>query len=371
MRKSLVSLSLCFVISALTLTAVGQSGNKFTVTGYYFGGPEKVDSIAAEKLTHIIFSFCHLKGNVLHVDNSRDAATITNLVGLKKRNPSLKILLSLGGWGGCAPCSDVFSTEKGRREFSQSVLQLNQFFKSDGIDLDWEYPAISGYPGHKYTPEDKQNFTALIKELRKTLGTSYEISFAAGGFQEFLDKAVSWKDVMGDVDRINLMTYDLVNGNSTVTGHHTALYSTPDQKESTDNAVTFLTKLGVPANKLVVGAAFYGRMWENVPAGRDGLYQPGKFKAMVSYNRFKTVLSADKGFKSFWDDRAKAPYSYNAVEKLFATYDDKRSMDLKAKYVVDHRMNGIMFWELTNDTYSDGLLETINGVKNNYKAKLK
>src|SRR5688572_30103916 len=110
-----------------------QSSNKFTVTAYYFGGPERVDSIAAEKLTHIIFSFCHLKGNTLQVDNSRDAATITNLVALKKRNPSLKILLSLGGWGGCETCSDVFSTEKGRKDFSQSVLQLSKFFNSDGI----------------------------------------------------------------------------------------------------------------------------------------------------------------------------------------------------------------------------------------------
>ena len=371
MRKSLASISLCFVISLIAMSAVGQAANKFTVIGYYYGGPEKVDSLAVEKLTHIIFSFCHLKGNVLHVDNSRDAATITNLVAMKKRNPSLKVLLSLGGWGGCAPCSDVFSTEKGRREFSQSVLQLNQFFKSDGIDLDWEYPAISGYPGHKYTPEDRQNFTALIKELRKTLGDGYEISFAAGGFQEFLDKAVSWKDVMPDVDRVNLMTYDLVNGNSIVTGHHTPLYSTLDQKESTDNAVTYLIKLGVPSNKLVLGAAFYGRMWENVPDTREGLYQQGKFKAMINYKKFKTLLTPEKGFKTLWDDRAKAPYAYNAAEKLFVTYDDKRSMDLKTKYVADRHLNGIMFWELTNDASSDGLLDTINGVKNNYKPKQK
>lgn len=372
MHRSTWSIILvCIVMSVITLRAAGQSLNKFTVTAYYFGGPERVDSVVAEKLTHIIFSFCHLKGNVLQVDNSRDAATITNLVGLKKRNPSLKVLLSLGGWGGCAPCSDVFSTERGRREFAQSVLQLSKFFKSDGIDLDWEYPAISGYPGHKYTPEDKQNFTALVKELRKTLGNTYEISFAAGGFQEFLDKAVAWKDLIEDVDRINLMTYDLVNGNSTVTGHHTALYSTADQKESTDNAVKYLVKLGIPSEKLVLGAAFYGRMWENVPATRNGLYQPGKFRRMINYNSFKTTLSPDKGFKSYWDEVAKAPYAYNAAEGLFVTYDDKRSMELKTNYVVDHKLNGIMFWELTNDASTDGLLETIDRVKKNYKAKQK
>jgi chitinase len=348
--------------SLVTFIGLAQS-NKFTVTAYFFGGPEKADSVDAEKLTHIIFSFCHLKGNTLQVDNSRDASTITNLVALKKRNPNLKVLLSLGGWGGCASCSDVFSTAKGRKEFAQSVLHLNQFFKSDGIDLDWEYPAIEGYPGHTYTPTDKQNFTELIRELRKTLGSGYEISFAAGGFQKFLDDAVSWKEVMPEVDRVNLMTYDLINGYSTVTGHHTALFSTPDQKESTDNAVRYLIKLGVPANKLVIGSAFYGRMWEDVPPARNGLYQPGKFKMGINYNKFKTDISAEKGFVSYWDNVAKAPYAYNASKRLFITYDDKRSLEIKTNYVISNKLNGIMFWEITNDTYRDGLLDAIYRVK--------
>ncbi len=352
-----------FALSLMITLCTAQTPKKFTVTGYYMGGPEAVDSIAAEKLTHIIFSFCHLKGNTLQIGTSRDATTITNLVGLKNRNPQLKVLLSLGGWGGCATCSDVFSTAQGRKEFSQSVLQLNQFFKSDGIDLDWEYPAVEGYPGHKYGPGDKQSFTELIRELRKTLGDSYEISFAAGGFQKFLDEAVAWKDVMPLVDRVNLMTYDLVNGNSTATGHHTALYNTPDQKESTDNAVKYLVKMGIPSNKLVIGAAFYGRMWEDVPPAHNGLYQSGTFKQSLKYNKFKTELSKDKGFVSYWDDAAKAPYAYNAEKRLFITYDDKKSMELKTKYAVSNKLNGIMFWEITNDTYNDGLLQAIHAVK--------
>lgn len=365
MNNTLRYARLSFIFSLVISVCPGQSVNKFSVTAYYFGGPEKVDSVAAEKLTHIIFSFCHLKGNTLQVDDSRDASTIAALVGLKKRNPSLKVLLSLGGWGGCASCSDVFSTAKGRKEFSQSVLQLNQFFKSDGIDLDWEYPVVEGYPGHKYVPADKQNFTELVRDLRKTLGTQYEISFAAGGFQKFLDESVSWKDVVAEVDRVNLMTYDLVNGYSTITGHHTPLYSSPDQKESTDNAVKYLIKIGIPANKLVIGSAFYGRMWENVPSARNGLYQSGKFKTGINYNKFKTELSPEKGFVSYWDDVAKAPYAYNASNKLFITYDDKRSMQIKAKYVADNHLNGIMFWEITNDTYQDGLLDAIDRVRNN------
>ena len=113
------------------------------------------------------------------------------------------------------------------------------------------------------------------------------------------------------------MTYDLVNGYSTVTGHHTPLYSNGDQKESTDNAVKYLIKIDIPANKLVIGAAFYGRMWESVPSARNGLYQSGKFLKGVNYKKFNSELSTEKGFIAYWDDVAKAPYSYNADKKNF------------------------------------------------------
>jgi chitinase len=355
------------IFLTIATASYSQTTNPFAVIAYYSGGPEQVDSLAVGKLTHIIFSFCHLKGSKLSVDNQRDSITIQRLVSLKKRNPDLKVILSLGGWGGCASCSDVFSTAQGRKEFSRSVLALNQYFKSDGIDLDWEYPTIEGYPGHKYVAADKKNFTELVRELRRTLGKKYEISFAAGGFQKFLEESVEWKEVMEVVDRVNLMTYDLINGYSTQTGHHTALYSRPEQLESTDNAVQYLIKAGIPRNKLVIGAAFYGRIWEGVPSTSNGLYQSGKFKRSVDYKNFSTELSPQKGFTYYWDDVVKAPYLYNATEKLFVTYDDKRSIELKTKYALDQKLNGIMFWELTHDPYSGGLLEVIDTTRRSKK----
>jgi len=168
---------------------------KISVIAYYAGNATAIDAYPVEKLTHIIFSFCHLQGNELHVDKMEDTLTIRHLVELKKRNPSLKIILSLGGWGGCKTCSPVFATGKGRKDFALSVKHLNEYFKTDGIDIDWEYPAIAGYPDHQYLPEDKQNFTALMKELRKVLGSKYEISFAAGGLDNFLHESVEWDKI--------------------------------------------------------------------------------------------------------------------------------------------------------------------------------
>ena len=354
-----------FLIFMLAPSISYEQQNKFVVIGYYAGkSAAQLDSFSVEKLSHIIFSFCHLKGNRLNVNDAIDSATIQKMVSLKKRNPQLKVILSLGGWGGCATCSDAFSTREGRKEFARSVKELSEYFGSDGIDLDWEYPTISGYPGHKYQPADKENFTSLIKQLRKTLGNKYEISFAAGGFSHYIDAAIEWKKVMKKVNYVNMMTYDLVSGFATKTGHHTALYSTEQQVESTDNAIQKLIALKVPASKIVIGAAFYARVFETADT-ISGLYQSGKFVKGVSFKDFSSRLSMDSGFVSHWDEKAMAPYMFNPAQHLFVTYDDKRSVQLKTQYAIDKKLGGIMFWQLRDDAFTEGLLDAIDEAKRN------
>lgn len=353
------SILLLTIASFWGFCAKAQS-KPFTITAYFAGSLEEINQYDPTKLTHIIFSFCHLRGNRLHVNNSNDTARIQQLVKLKKTAPQLKVLLSLGGWGGCATCSDVFSTDAGRKEFAASVKSLNDYFGTDGIDLDWEYPAVQGYPGHTFRPKDKQNFTSLVKDLRNSLGAKNEISFAAGGFQRFIDEAIEWLPVMQLVDRVNLMSYDLVHGYSTTTGHHTALYSTSQQKESADNAIQALIKKGVPADKIVIGAAFYAREWEGVAEGNNGLYQSGKFKRSVGFKDFPAQYSKQSGYESFWDSEAKAPYLYNKAKGLFVTFDDPSSLAEKVTYVVEKGLNGIMFWELSNDMPASGLVDAIH-----------
>lgn len=348
------------VFSLLQTTTICAQKDKKAVIAYYSGSPERLDSFDARQMTHIIYCFGHLDGARLKIRSKKDTVVIQKMVAMKKQNPALKVLLSLGGWGGCEPCSDVFSTARGRKEFAQSVKELNTFFKADGIDLDWEYPTVPGYPGHKYSPSDKEAFTELVKQLRATLGASQIITFAAGGFQKYLDEAVDWKAVMPMVDYVNLMSYDLVSGFATKTGHHTALYSNNEQKESTDNAVQYLIRTSVDPKKIIIGAAFYARIWENVPAQNNGLYQAGKFQSAAAFRHFPEKLSAKTGFVFHWDDVTKAPYAYHPEKKLYATFDDKRSIALKTAYVLQQDLGGIMFWELGSDNYTDGLLHTIN-----------
>lgn len=352
-----------FLICLLVLKVVCFSGiaqpRSVAVLAYYTGDGERIREYPVEGLTHVIYSFLELQEGKLAFKREGQKAILQKLVALKQDHPQLKIMVALGGWGGCAPCSPAFSTRKGRKLFAISVLQLLREYGADGIDLDWEYPTIEGYPGHPYAPGDYDHFTELVKVLRHTLGKNYEISFAAGGFTKFVEEAVNWQKVVKWVDRVNLMTYDLVGGFSKVTGHHTPLYSSAKQKESADHCIQLLRQRNFPVEKLVIGAAFYARTWKEVSPANDGIFQDGVFQSFVPYRKHIESFEPAAGYKKFFDADAQASWSYNEKERVFATYDDERSIEAKVDYVKKNNMGGIMFWELTLDRPKQGLLGVI------------
>src|ERR1700749_4452648 len=95
--------------SSKNITPVpGANPGELSVIAYYTGNDSLIDYYPVDKLTHIIYSFSHLKGNRLNLNRAKDTLAIQKLVSLKNRYPSLKVILSLGGWGGCETCSDVF-----------------------------------------------------------------------------------------------------------------------------------------------------------------------------------------------------------------------------------------------------------------------
>lgn len=332
---------------------------------YYAGNGDGLEEYRVEQLTHLIWCFGHLEGDSLVVapGNAFEASTsgkvIKAMVGFKKRNPELKVLLSFGGWGGCASCSEVFSRAEGRAAFAASALGLVQHLNVDGIDIDWEYPAVAGPPGHAYADADRHNFTLLVQELRRMFGSRYEISFAVGGPDECILKGFEWDSVMPLVDRVHIMSYDLVHGYSKTTGHHTPLRSSQGQALSAESAVRLLDSLKVPRAKVVIGAAFYARVWKDVPPENNGLFQVGVFKGTIPCSTMDTTITVDKGWTSFVDTDAEAFYAYNAKTHEFLTSDDARSVAAKARYVNAEGLGGVMFWQLVDDSKHDGLLDVM------------
>jgi len=362
-----MNLKKCVSIIMFTTFVINAQAQKYNhhIIAYYTGDAEMIKAYPVGKLSHIILSFLNISHDSLTFKNEKQENTLKSLVSLKNQYPDLKIMVSIGGWGGCPQCSDLFSVEEHRNMFAKTTVELFKKYNADGIDLDWEYPTIAGYEGHKYVPEDKNNFTELIKALRKEMGDRYILSFAAGGFTRFLEESVDWTSIMPHLDFVNLMTYDLTSGASKTTGHHTPLANNDTQKQSADNCITWLLNHGVPPNKLIMGAAFYARVWEKVSNINNGLYQQGKFKQGVNYKNHSDFFSDSLGFNSYWDKNAKAPYKYSPSKGLFATYDDPKSIKAKSKYIRRKKLGGIMFWQLTQDKPTGGLIDVMSKTLNN------
>lgn len=337
------------------------------VIAYCLSEGGNIDKYEIDKLTHLIFCFTNLKGNKISIKNNEDEDRLKRFIALKAKYPKLKVLVAFGGWGGCETCSDVFASDSSRKEFVTSVNDLLKKYKADGIDIDWESPVIGGYENHKASKDDKANFTLLIKELRNTLPAKSEICFDANSFKTYIDLSVDWQQVMPLVNYVNLMTYTLPSNAKGHTGHHTALFSSPFQHESADIAIRKLDSIGVPLNKIIIGAGFYSKVSENVDSVNNGLGRPGTFKKYVSYNKLFETFKENEGYEYHWDSMAQAPFLYNKRLKTFVTFDDKKSVSLKAKYAIDNRLGGIMFWQLRDDSYKNGLLDAIDKQIKTYK----
>ncbi len=276
----------------LLATAAGGASHRAlpapsrVVIGYVFTRQQQtVDpaEIAADKLTHVNYAFANISGGRVVEGFEHDAVNLAALTGLRKTHPGFKVLISVGGWTWSGAFSDASLTPDSRRRFTDSAIEFLRRYDLDGIDIDWEYPGLTG-DGNTHRPEDRENFTALMAGLRGALdeegarvGRHLLLTFAAGAFSDFIAHTELDK-VQASVDYVNLMTYDFrESGPDTLAGHHANLFPSPrdDRKQSVDRAVREFMAAGVPASKLVIGVPFYGRAWGAVKEDGHGLYQPG------------------------------------------------------------------------------------------------
>jgi chitinase len=336
--------------------------------------------VDAHAMTRINYAFANIEGGRMVAGFSHDAENFAFLTALRKENPELKVLVSVGGWLWSCNFSDMALTKESRALFIDSAAEFIAQNQLDGLDIDWEYPGIrgAGYSkdchqnpnGNDFRPEDTQNFTTLLMELRsrfdreaKKNGRRLYLTIAAGASPEFLTHTEMDK-VARIVDTVNLMSYDYYEpGSGPITGHHAALYTNPNdpQKESGNASVRAFEEDGVPADKLVLGVPFYGHAWSDVPATANGLYQPGK-KAPNVYAQFSAIQASmiGHGYTRFWDPVARAPYLYNAETRTFVSYEDPESLAGKCAYVHEKKLAGMMVWDLESDDEAGTLLKALN-----------
>ncbi len=354
--------ALAFGITGLGAAAWGEPAK--AVVAYVFPQhtvlqPGQID---AQLLTRINYAFANIANGRMVAGFEHDAENFAYLESLKNENPSLTVLVSVGGWLWSTNFSDMALTAESRAVFIQSVMEFLAQHKLDGLDIDWEYPGMPG-AGHPFRAQDKQNFTLLLKELRtrfsgetaKTHKRLY-LTFAAGASDEFLANTEMEK-AQEYVDTVNVMSYDYYEtGSDLITGNHAPLFTDPadPKKISAAASVTGFEKAGVPAGKIILGVPFYGREWGQVADVNHGLFQPGKPvpHAYATYTVItQTMLGQEQnqGYVRYWDEKASVPYLYNAQQQIFVSYEDPQSIAAKCRFVLAEKLGGMMFWEYSND----------------------
>jgi chitinase len=331
----------------------------------------------------------HLKGH------------FNQLKKLKAMYPNLKVLVSIGGWSWSGRFSGAAQPEH-RAAFVKSCIDLlikgnlpiwaytpgstpipspeNHWAQGvfDGIDLDWEYPASEAFPGdparniptNVYSPDDTQNYTALLAEFRRQLdelgaaeGKHYLLTVALPMGKSLYSK-IELDKIHPYLDFMNIMGYDAHGNWDTTTNFQAPLYQSPDdptpvdKQASIDSAVTDFLKMGIPPNKIVVGVPFYGRGWTGVANANNGLYQSGLSGAAIQpapatfdagiedYKKLKLL-----NYPSFRDPKSKAFWIFDGT--TFWSYDDPQAINDKMTYIKAKGLGGAMFWSLDGD---DGTL---------------
>jgi len=364
-----------FLFALLTLLQIAPVdkplASTYRVVGYY--ADWTVDryppgEIPAEKLTHVNYAFAKIDpdnrlmfNKALALDRAFPGdctepkcprGIFHQIARLKETYPHLKFIMSVGGWTDSGPFYEMAASEAGRETFARSCADfLKTYPQFDGIDLDWEHPVAGGLqPGQT---RDAHNYVLLLEALREAIGPTKLLTVAVGAGARAIDP-LEYQGMAARVDWINVMTYDFHSG-GTRAGFNSALYNHDDPstpRSNTDAAVQAILAKGVPRNKLVVGVPFYGRGWRGIESADPwnmgtGTIQVGGYRAIAA-----NQLQAS-GFVRHWDDVAKVPWLYNADTKEWITYEDAQSMRIKAQYIVDQGLAGVMFWELSND---DGTL---------------
>ncbi|MDA8512081.1 glycoside hydrolase family 18 protein [Citrobacter sp. Igbk 14] len=395
------------LLAALPLLCASVvSANSLMSVGYFNGGGDvtagpggDIDKLDVRQITHLNYSFGLIYNN--EKDETNDAlkdasklhqiwlsekvqSDLHKIPELRKQNPNLKVLLSVGGWG-ARGFSGAAATKESRAVFIQSVQDVIAKYGLDGIDLDWEYPVNGAWGLVESKPADRANFTTLLKELRAAVGHKKLVTIAVGANAESPKSWVDVKAIAPLLDYINLMTYDMAYGtqyfNSNLYDSTTWPTVAEADKYSADFVVNNYLAAGLKPAQMNLGIGFYGRVpkravepgidWSKPDAQKNPATQPyfepqqiALFKSLgvdltkdtyVKYNDIvaKLINDPQKRFTQHWDDEAKVPWlSVQSADgkALFAlSYENPRSVAIKADYIKSKGLGGAMFWEYGAD----------------------
>lgn len=269
--------------------------------------------------------------------------------------------------------SDVFkivtSSKKNIDNFVKNILDLVDFYKFDGVDIDWE-PFTGGV-----IPSQLDSFVVALKEemnkRQHKNGTPYLLTLAVPGGRETLKKGWFNLDNLSSVaDYINFMTYDLNDRNFTT-------HLTPVGFGGAKSLISYLKEINFPLNKVIIGSGAYGKSYQLIEKTRDNPLRKkaslvhltdyvdlGSFKTGTLYIQAIEVLKKNHKYRQANDYDSTGlligSYLYNQEKGIYITYESKKSSQEKIKLINKYLGMGIMTWAYSQDANNYILNALIN-----------
>lgn len=314
--------------------------------------------------THLNYAFASIDPDTFEVlaPSSYEKDLMKRLTTLKKSDPDLKVFVAVGGWAfnDPGPTASVFSDLAGSSEkqkaFFKSLISFMSTYDFDGIDLDWEYPVA---PDRSGRPEDYDNFSSFMANLKKALKTSGGrdgLSITLPASYWYLQHFDIVK-LQEHVDFFNIMSYDLHG-----VWDQNSKWLAPELNSHTNlteitNALDLLWRNDIDPDKVVMGLAFYARVFS---AASPSCMEPGctfqsggnpgdcSNEVGILLNSEVVDIMNERQIESTLNKEA-AVQVLTFDTNQWLTYDDHETFKLKAQFASSECLGGIMVWAVSHD----------------------
>ncbi|KAL1483406.1 hypothetical protein MTO96_033213 [Rhipicephalus appendiculatus] len=258
---------------------------------------------------------------------------------LKKKFPRLKTLISIGGWSNQTTVISDMASRRGRRKaFINDTVKLLADHDFDGLDIFWLFPGFVDRGGRS---SDKVNFVRLLKELYAAFRVhKFLLTAAIPITQQILDNGYDIRAIDRYLDWMNVIGYDLRgywNGRTDVHSplHRRSIDGNDAADLNVENGLQALLDRGASKRKLVLGVAFYGRVYRLADPRKVGLHAPidfskrperGAFLMSDNIHAYFEVCKNIKfgNWKRSFDPQGMCPYATNGQD--WVGYEDEESL---------------------------------------------
>ncbi|OQR76781.1 acidic mammalian chitinase-like [Tropilaelaps mercedesae] len=331
--------------------------------------------LPVDKCNHIVYAFLGLDWStykVRYLDpwQDIDSGTIGKFVALKKVRPDLRVSFAIGGWNeGSEHYSKMASTASGRATFAASVASVITTHGFDGVDLDWEYPAMRGGD----PTVDKANFVLLLQAVRKAIGNKKLLTVAVSANANSLDSSYDVPEIAKVVNYIHVMSYDLRGPWESTVDNHVLLHGRKSDSGgkallNVADALSAWRSRGAPPNKLIMGFAFYGKSFTLTDPRKATIGSPAKgpgqrgpisqAEGTLFYFEICKLLLTNDDFSYVWDSEGKVPYAFGGDQ--WVGFDDEKSIKLKVDLIKSAGYAGAMVWAVGQDDSAGQCVGKIN-----------